>query len=197
MTVIDYVAKLEELSRFFPHYNEAETEMSKCFKFENGLHPEIKQFIGYQEIRQFSVLAYKCRIYDDENYARSSHYKSVSDKINGNLNHRKSYGAPCVKGKQRTSDEKNPNGGGAPNFIRCYKYSEFRHHISECKSTTANCFKCGKPGHRVLDCRGNIVTYCNCGEQGHISTNCQKPKKDQSRGNVFAFPGTQTTVQTS
>lgn len=64
MTVADYAAKFEELSRFYNHYNGVEAEMSKCIKFENGLHPEIKQFIGYQEIRQFFVLVNKCRIYD-------------------------------------------------------------------------------------------------------------------------------------
>lgn len=116
MTVGDYAAKIEELYRFCPHYNGAEVEMSKCIKFENGLHPEIKEFIRYQEIRQFSVLVNKCRIYDKDKHARASYYKSVSDKRNGNLNHKKSYGAPYVKGKQRTSDDKKPSGGRGHNL---------------------------------------------------------------------------------
>lgn len=76
MTIVDYAAKFEELSRFSPYYNEVEVEVSKCIKFENGLRPEIKQFIGYQKIRQFSVLVNKC-------HARSAHYKSMSEKKHG------------------------------------------------------------------------------------------------------------------
>lgn len=47
MTVADYAPKFEELSRFCPHYNGVEAEGSKYIKFESGLHPKIKQFIGY------------------------------------------------------------------------------------------------------------------------------------------------------
>ena len=50
MIVVDNAAKFEELSRFCPHYNGVEAEGSKCVKLESGLHLEIKQFIGYQEI---------------------------------------------------------------------------------------------------------------------------------------------------
>lgn len=32
-----------------------------------------------------------------------------------------------------------------------------------------------------------MLTCYNCGEPGHISTNCQKPKKAQSGGKVFAM----------
>lgn len=39
--------------KFCPHYNGAAAEASKCIKFENGLHPKIKQGIGYQHILQF------------------------------------------------------------------------------------------------------------------------------------------------
>lgn len=50
----DYVAKFEELSRFFSHYNGEDTESFKCLKFES-MHPKIKQLIRYQEILCFSV----------------------------------------------------------------------------------------------------------------------------------------------
>lgn len=82
MTVADYAAKFEELSRFFPHYNGAEVEKSKCIKFKNGLCPKIKQFIGYQEICQFSLLVNKCHIKDEDFCDRSSHYRNP-------------YGVPC------------------------------------------------------------------------------------------------------
>lgn len=46
---------------------------------ESGLCPEIKQFIGYQEICRFSMLANKCRIYDEDSKAIYAHYKSVGE----------------------------------------------------------------------------------------------------------------------
>ncbi|XP_050896160.1 uncharacterized protein LOC127102881 [Lathyrus oleraceus] len=60
MTVADYAVKFEELSRFCPHYNEAEAEMSKCIKFENGLCREIKPFIGYQKTQCSTLICFKC-----------------------------------------------------------------------------------------------------------------------------------------
>ena len=80
MSVPEYAAKFEELSRFCPYINAAHAEVSKCLKFENGLRPEIKQFIGYQQIHQFSSLVTACRIYEDDSKKRASHYKAVSEK---------------------------------------------------------------------------------------------------------------------
>jgi hypothetical protein len=62
MIVVDYAAKFEVQSRFCPRYNVVGAERSKCVKFESGFRSEIKQFMGYQEIRQFSVLVKKCKI---------------------------------------------------------------------------------------------------------------------------------------
>jgi len=91
MSVADYAAKFEELSRFCPNYNDVGAEGSKCVKFEGGLHPEIKQFIGYQEIHQFSMLVNKCRIYDEDSRARSTYYKSINDKKSKGQDRRKPY----------------------------------------------------------------------------------------------------------
>lgn len=118
MTIAGYAAKFEELSRLCPHYNGVEVEGYKCIKFESGLYPEIKQFIGYQEILQFSTLVNKCRIYDEDSCVRSSHYKSINDKRSGNQNCNKPYDVIDAKGKQRfqpkTVGVKTQSGGGAP-----------------------------------------------------------------------------------
>jgi hypothetical protein len=80
MSVLEYAAKFEELSRFWLYINATEAEVSKCLKFENGLRLEIKQFIGYQQIRQFSLVVTACIIYEDDNKARTNHYKATSEK---------------------------------------------------------------------------------------------------------------------
>lgn len=49
----EYADEFEELSMFCPYYNWADAEGSKCVKLESELRPEIKYFIGYQQIHQF------------------------------------------------------------------------------------------------------------------------------------------------
>ncbi|XP_058775359.1 uncharacterized protein LOC131649621 [Vicia villosa] len=71
----------------------------KCVKFESDLRPKIKQFIGYQEIFQFSVLVNKCRIYNEDSQGRSAQHKNVSTKKSRNKNRGKPYGPPADKGK--------------------------------------------------------------------------------------------------
>ena len=61
LMVTVYAAKFMELENFYPHYTEETTEFSKCNKFENGLHTEIKKAIGYQRIRKFLKFS-KCWI---------------------------------------------------------------------------------------------------------------------------------------
>ena len=77
MSVVEYAAKFAELAKFYPHYAESDAKFSKCIKFENGLHPEIKKAVGYQKIRVFADLIDSCRIYEEDNNA---HYKIISDK---------------------------------------------------------------------------------------------------------------------
>lgn len=101
MIVADYAVKFEELSRFCPHYNGVKAAMSKCIKFENELRLEIKKFIGYQEILQYSVLVNNCRIYDEDTCVRSSYYNSVGDNINVNQNRGKPYVVADGKGKYK------------------------------------------------------------------------------------------------
>lgn len=68
-----------------------------CIKFESGLRPKIMQFIEYQEIHLFPVLVNKCRIYNEYNHVRSDHYKSFSDRNNGNHNRGKPYWFQMLK----------------------------------------------------------------------------------------------------
>lgn len=75
--VAEYAIRFEELVKFCPYYNSAEAEGS--IKFENGLHSKIKLGINYQEIRQFPMLVNKCKIFDEDNIAKSSYYKSINE----------------------------------------------------------------------------------------------------------------------
>ncbi|MCI43886.1 GRAS family transcription factor, partial [Trifolium medium] len=80
MSVSDYAAKFEDLCRFAPHYNTMESEEDKCVKFENGLRLDIKQLIGFSEIRDFPTLVNKSRICDKDSRVKASYYKAVNEK---------------------------------------------------------------------------------------------------------------------
>src|SRR4051812_38455173 len=46
-SVVEYAAKFAELAKFYQYYEGPNGEFSKCIKFENGLHSEIKKLVSY------------------------------------------------------------------------------------------------------------------------------------------------------
>ena len=46
-TIVMYAARFQELIKYYPHYNTANVERSKCLNFVNGLRHDIKKSIGY------------------------------------------------------------------------------------------------------------------------------------------------------
>ncbi|XP_058746063.1 uncharacterized protein LOC131618932 [Vicia villosa] len=104
--VVEYTARFEELVKYCLYYNNSSAEVSKCIRFENGPRLEIKQGVGYLEIRQFPILVNKCRIYDQDTRAKYSFYKSYNEKKGKTQDRGKSYSTHADKGKQKVSDEK-------------------------------------------------------------------------------------------
>ncbi|XP_020209442.1 uncharacterized protein LOC109794406, partial [Cajanus cajan] len=80
-TVAEYAAKFDALVRYCTHYHGKGGERAKCIKFVNGLRPEVKTAINYQEIYHFPTLVNKCSIYDRDNRARAAFYKEVGGPI--------------------------------------------------------------------------------------------------------------------
>ncbi|MCI70178.1 cellular nucleic acid-binding protein, partial [Trifolium medium] len=68
-----------------------EAEEDKCVKFENGLRPEIKTLIGFNEIRDFPTLVNKSRICDKDNRAKTNYYKAVNEKKGSDFGRGKPY----------------------------------------------------------------------------------------------------------
>jgi len=127
----EYAEKFKELSRFFPYINAVGAEVSKCLKFENGLRPEIKQFIGHQQIHQFSLLVTTCWIYEDQSKGRASHYKAVSEKKGRDLSRGKPYNIPIDKENQKKgTSEKEVSGEDVRPPRRCYNCGDTGHRVS-------------------------------------------------------------------
>ncbi|XP_058777195.1 uncharacterized protein LOC131651555 [Vicia villosa] len=78
-TVGEYIARFQELIKYYPHYNTTNAEKSKCLKFVNGLRPKIKKAIGYQKISHFAELVNKSMIYYEGCRESAVHYKSMND----------------------------------------------------------------------------------------------------------------------
>jgi hypothetical protein len=191
LSVTEYAAKFTELAKFYPHYDGANVEFSKCIKFENGLRPEIKKAVGYQKIRVFADLIDSCRIFEEDNNA---HYKILSEKRGrGQHSRGKPYETPVGKGKQKVIPGRRTSGGDAPANVICFKCGKPGHKSNVCRLGETRCFRCGMPGHAARDCKQKDVVCFNCGEGGHISAKCQKPKRRQESGKVFALSGTHTT----
>ncbi|XP_020230883.1 uncharacterized protein LOC109811530 [Cajanus cajan] len=96
-SVAEYVTKFEDLVRFCPMYDGVGNEEDKCVKFVSGLRPEIKQVFNYQWITQYHDLVNKCRLYDEDNRARVTHYKSGGPMRNHNKFGSSSKGKPYTK----------------------------------------------------------------------------------------------------
>ena len=62
MSVAEYAAKFDELSRFCPYINVEGAEESKCVKFERDLRPEIYQYVCFHEICDLYTLVNTCRL---------------------------------------------------------------------------------------------------------------------------------------
>lgn len=190
MSVTEYAAKFVELAQFYPHYTGDNAEFSKCIKFENGLRADIKRAIGYQQIRDFSALVSRCRIYEDDSKA---HYKIMSEKRGkGQQSRPKPYSAPADKGKGRANDERRSNKKDAGAEVVCYTCGEKGHKSTACTKDIKRCFRCGSKGHTLAECKHADIVCFNCKEEGHIGSQCTNPKKTQTRGKVFALTGTQT-----
>lgn len=159
MYVADHASKFEEVYILYPHYNSEVAKGSKCVKFESGVLPEIKQFTGYRKIHHFSMLVNKCKIYDEDNIARSMHYKSVNKKKFGNHNRGKPYAIPIANGNKKVVTGNRNHGGYAFTPLRCEKCGKLGYNVSAWKDATPTCF--------------------NCREHGQISTYCYKSKNIQ------------------
>src|ERR1051325_7734914 len=186
----EYASKFTELAKYYAHYtNDADEEFSKCIKFENGLHDEIKQGIRYQHIRRFSDLVDYSRILEEDLASTKTNARGYVDRKG---KQQMDCGKPYDKNNQRSVGWKKPSGGDSGSSSKCFKSGETGHRMVDCKSNDRKCFKCGKPGHVANDCRVRVMTCYNCGEEGHTRPQCTKPKKEQVGGKVFALSGSET-----
>ncbi|XP_061348870.1 uncharacterized protein LOC133294231 [Gastrolobium bilobum] len=174
MTVGEYVAKFEELSRYSNYTQNQPNEEWLTTKFESGLKPELKSMIIGHQIRNFSSLINRCR--DIE--ASMKEAKDVRDRAlnlrRSDDNNRGRFSRVQNSGNNFASKGGKTNAGRTNSQIHvCPKCK--KNHAGECLAGRGVCFKCGKPGHMLRNCPQN---------QGQNSAN-----QPTTRGRVFTLDG--------
>ena len=142
------------------------------------MRSETKKVVGYQKIRVFSELVDSCRIFEEDSNA---HHKIVSDKRGKN---QQNCGKPydVGRGKQRVAHGQRTSGGDASARVVCFKCGKPSHKSNVCTTVDVKrCFHCAKIGHITPECRHKEVNCFNYGGEGYIGSQCQKPKKAQTR----------------
>ncbi|XP_050909703.1 uncharacterized protein LOC127123536 [Lathyrus oleraceus] len=71
----------------------------------------------------------------------------------------------------------------APTDIGKQRVEDEKKHSGGGTIAYVKCFKCGEFNHHANECKDSV-----------LSTNCQKSKKAQSEGKVFALTGTKTAI---
>nr|KYP37890.1 hypothetical protein KK1_040891 [Cajanus cajan] len=112
-TVDAYAAKFDALVCYCTHYHGEGGDRAKCIKFVNGLRPEVKMAINYQEIYHFPTLVNKCSIYDRDNRALVAFYKGAGGPtrtVNPSTSGRsKPYSTPArFQGSMATNNKSKP-----------------------------------------------------------------------------------------
>nr|KYP67681.1 Transposon Ty3-I Gag-Pol polyprotein [Cajanus cajan] len=138
-SVAEYVTKFEDLVRFCPMYDGVGNEEEKLVNFVSGLRPEIKQVFNYQEITHYHELLNKCRVYDEDNRARVTHYKSGGPMRNNKFGS-SSKSRPYIKSTGDSSSKVNNQGHRAVEFQA---------------QRVITCFKCQAKGHKASECPQN------------------------------------------
>ena len=78
MTVAEYVARFENLVKYFPHYQGETDERSKCVKFVNDLRPEVKMMVNCHGIHNFAQLTNMCRTFDEDQCEKVAFYRNAN-----------------------------------------------------------------------------------------------------------------------
>ncbi|XP_061340226.1 uncharacterized protein LOC133286788 [Gastrolobium bilobum] len=145
MTVGEYVAKFEELSRYSNYIQNQPNEEWLTTKFEFGLKPELKSMIinrcrdieasmkAAEDARE-KDRALNRRRSDDNNKGRFSLVQNSGNNFASN-------------GGKKNAGRMNSQIQGCP---KCKK-----NHAGECLKGRGVCFKCGKPGHMLRNCPQN------------------------------------------
>ncbi|XP_058733474.1 uncharacterized protein LOC131605094 [Vicia villosa] len=130
MSVTEYVARFVELTKFYPHFDGANAEFSKCIKFENGCTLRSRRQLGIRRSVFFLIWL-----------IAAGFMRRIGMLITRLLRRKEGSTNRTVSNACNYEVKK---------YFRCGKVG---HAMSDCKHRVMVCFNCGEEGHIGSQCQ--------------------------------------------
>ena len=174
MTVDEYAAKLESLSRHFRFFAQNVDEVYLCSRFLKGLRYEIERSVRPLGILLYHPLVEKCReiemMESDQSKGQSSEGAIRSGAQDQDRPH---------KGKKRQGGPyQRPSGEGTTVGQYQPMVAALGEQKMQNQSQSVTCFKCGKNDHYAKNCQEKNVMCYKCRKSRHIARDCQASRAD-------------------
>ncbi|XP_027343084.1 uncharacterized protein LOC113855653 [Abrus precatorius] len=167
ITVGEYVAKFQELMKYWPHYQHGDGEEDLCAQFEHGLRPDIRAAVSVFQLTDLPTLLSKNRIFEANSKGKTVDTRGADpvrqDKRPPRFSKGPYLGSNSSQSSRSSSQEKSSGSGSG---------------LSSFKGPLI-CFRCGGP-HMVKDCPQPRITCNNYGKSGHIANKCWAAKRSGS-----------------
>jgi hypothetical protein len=165
MTVSEYAARFQTLSRFAPEL--VASESRKCRRFERGLHSSVKRLVVSQRKMNFVDVVECARSVELPKEAQRGSRVWEPRQPSTVPNYSSSSGSSGSQGRKRQREQ----------FQFQRSHSNLRPAVtSGSRSTTSRppsvCFRCNQPGHIRAQCPVPPKVCYTCGKEDHISKFC-------------------------
>ncbi|MCH91253.1 TIR-NBS-LRR resistance protein [Trifolium medium] len=184
MSVGEYAAKFESLSRYFRFFQDGVDDGYMCHRFQDGLKYEIQDSVMPLGIQQFHPLVEKCRDIEtmkNRRLNRGNNSNSGGPIRSNNQNHGRE-----VQGKK--------------------PYHRSQGSKEDPLATNSYCYRCGDPDHYTPQCNAEGRLCYNCRKTGHVSKDCNvtntaatstatKATRQTAPGRVYCIEGKETSSQ--
>uniref|UniRef100_A0A6J0PDT8 Uncharacterized protein LOC109505381 n=1 Tax=Elaeis guineensis var. tenera TaxID=51953 RepID=A0A6J0PDT8_ELAGV len=175
MTVAQYAAKFEELSRYAPVLIAEENVRAR--KFENGLRDRIQQLVTIFELPTYKEVVNKCLIIEkglnDAQVAREKSMKKRGRVIDSQSQSSRAFKPKTPKSSQTATEGKvQPQGS-----LICYRCGG-PHFRRDCTWPGGQCYKCGRDGHKAIVCRSGGGVQSQQMPQNYHNTPANRTPQD-------------------
>ncbi|XP_057954119.1 uncharacterized protein LOC131148436 [Malania oleifera] len=145
LTVQQYAAKFQELSRFAPFM--IPDEAKKAWKFQRSLRSEIRKQMAILHLQDFATLVDKATVAED-----SCCHNILLEDAEVQVPKKRSAPPSSSSGTRQGNWKKN-SGGTSQNTVHFQHCSLCgRRHPRQCWLDVGACMRCGKQGHQARDC---------------------------------------------